>query len=177
VNALPRRRLGMPQHVLVPHNVDLATAAPDGSWDEFTDFHRWDTPGAVVGMTVQYCADHRDVAFARARTVAFQSGMAVDELAVGPGLLDVHIDSATAADLTGPVTLAGYGLPPAYPSRANEPGVRATCRAVGDTLFAAHVTMVAVHPAEAQARTLLETLVALPARTLTVTRRRTWGSW
>jgi hypothetical protein len=170
------REFGLPQYVLVPENIELNTALPDGSWDEFTDLRRWNTPGAQHGR-VQYCADDTDVALARSRTMAYQSGFALNELIAGPALLDVEVTPSTAYDLTGPAAMGRNGLPSSYPDGAAESAVRHACRAAGDALFAAGHALVAVRPAESQVRTLIETLVLIPAATVTVTRRRRWGTW
>ncbi len=168
--------VGLPQYVLVPDDVDLDGAVPDGSWDEFTDLNRWYTPGSTPDATVQYCADDTDVALARLRTMAAQSGADLDDLIAGPGLLDVTVDITDAADLTGPVTLSELGLPD-YPAGANTPAARAACAVAGNRFVAGQERLIVVRPAEAQVSVNREVLAVLPRVRLGVARRRRWPHW
>ena len=149
------------------------TAVPSGEWHQFTDLDRWYTRDSHPGLTVQYCADHRDVAFARARRMADQSGFPVSGLRTGPGLLDVEIDQTSAADLTTPLALTAAGIPD-YPHNASTPAVRAACAAAGTALVTAREWLIAVPATETQVATMRETLAVLPRVTLSVRRRRRW---
>lgn len=173
----PRARVGLTQYVLVPADEPLATAEPDGTGTEFTDFGRWAVPDPRARVRVQHCVGDEDVARARARSAAALAGISPDALVDGPGLLTVALSHDDAADLTSARALRDAGLPPTYPSGAYQPGVRQACRAALDALVAAGETLVRVRPVEPQVRTGQEVLAVVPGAALTVTARRSWQQW
>ena len=174
---ISRARVGLTQYVLVPADEPLATAVPDGTWTEYTDFGRWAAPDARARLRVQHCVGDEDVARARARSSAAVAGISTEALVDGPGLLTVALSHDDAADLTTSRSLRAVGLPPTYPSGAFEPGVRQACRTSVDALVRDGETLVRVRPVEPQVRTGQEVLVVVPGTALTVTARRSWQQW